>query len=206
MLIASHMDAKSEQLPWILRIKEILEKNGQLSLFINEYPNEPNFIHEKLHQTLVDTFHQNAFATIRKEGSKLRNYALFKTKIGMEKYLVEIKNISVRIQITKFRISDHELMIEVGRHKGLKQHLRLCPFCQTVETKIHFLLDCSIYKHMREPLLNLVHRGNPILRYLSKEDKFSFILVNSHEKFVADFIYKSFELRTFLSMFPKSVA
>ena len=92
-----------------------------LSLFINEYPEAPNFVHKKLFKTLVDEFHQNAFASIGQEGRKLRTYALMKTEIGMEIYLTEIKNITIRTQVTKFRLSDHNLMIEIGRHKGVKR-------------------------------------------------------------------------------------
>ena len=205
MLISSYTDAMMENLPWIIGIKENLEKNGMLSLFINEYPNAPNFIHKKLHHTLVDEFHQNAFATIGHEGSKLRTYALSKTKIGLEKYLIEIKNISVRKQVTKFRISDHNLMIEIGRHKGLKQHMRLCPFCKSIETEIHFLLDCLTYNHMRDTLLKQMNSKNPFFRYLTKENKFSYVLANANNNYVADFIHKSFELRNFLLMFPKRI-
>ena len=63
-----------------------------LNLFINSYKTKHVFINKKLFQTLSDEFHQNAFEDICKEESKLRTYALFKTEIGFEKYLTEIKN------------------------------------------------------------------------------------------------------------------
>ena len=62
-------------------------------------------------------FHQHAFENIHREQSKLRTYALVKTEIGFEKYLSEIKNPFLRIEMTKFRLSNHNLMIEIGRHK-----------------------------------------------------------------------------------------
>jgi hypothetical protein len=58
LLIASYKDAIAEQLPWILGIKQNLEKNGLLSLFVNEYPDKPLFIGKKLYKNLVDQFHQ----------------------------------------------------------------------------------------------------------------------------------------------------
>ena len=120
ILVSSYIDAMGEQLPLISRIRKNLETNGLLSLFTNEYPDKPPFIAKKLHAVLVDQFHQNAIANIKKENSKLRTYALFKSVIGMEEYLTEIKNVSIRIQITKFRISNHKLMIETGRHQDIK--------------------------------------------------------------------------------------
>ena len=87
-------DATTEQLPWIKAIKGHLEKNGLLSLFLNGYPDAPRFIHRKLYKSLVDQFHQNAFENICQEDSKLRTYGKVKTKIGIEKYLLEIKNVA----------------------------------------------------------------------------------------------------------------
>ena len=54
-----------------------------------------------------------------KEQSKLRTYAFLKTEIGFEKYLIEIKNPALRTEITKFRLSNHSLMIETGRYKNI---------------------------------------------------------------------------------------
>ena len=175
-----------------------------LSLFINEYPEAPNFIYRKLFKTLVDEFHQNAFATIGQEGSKLRTYALLKREIGLEKYFTEIKNVSIRTQVTKFRLSDHNLMIEVGRHNGVKAHLRFCPFCKNeVESEMHFLLDCSVYRNVRNGLFNSIEREKPFFRYLQKEEKFSYLLANVYQTQVAEYIYNIFELRNFLTAFPK---
>ena len=45
---------------------------------------------------------------------------------------------------TKFRLSNHNLMIEKGRHRNVDESLRFCPFCpNTVEDEIHFLLQCK---------------------------------------------------------------
>ena len=204
LLIASHTDAMKEQLPWISGIRGILEKNGLLSLFLNEYHEKPDFINKKLHQTLVDGFHQNALESIRQNDSKLRTYALLKTEIGMEKYLVQIKSVAIRIQVTKLRISDHNLMIEVGRHKGIKAHLRFCPFCKNiVETETHFLLNCPIYNHLRPRLLNQLHSENPSFKHFSKADQFVYIAANANHEDIAKFIHNCFELRNFLVTSPK---
>jgi len=103
ILVASHKDAMEENLPWIQGIKGHLQRNGLLSLFLNEYPEAPNFIHKKLYGTMTDQFHQNAFTTIRNPEGKLRTYALVKTGIGMEKYLVEAKCVEMRVKYTKLK-------------------------------------------------------------------------------------------------------
>ena len=129
-----------------------------------------------------------------------------KSEIGTEKYLTEVKNVNITTQVTKFCLSDHKHMIEVGRHKGVKAHLRICPLCNNdVETEIHVLLECPIYKHLRWTLMNTVLREKPSIKFFTKENKFSYILANSQQKEVAEFIYKSLELRNFLVTPPKRV-
>ena len=187
-----------EDLPWISSIRRQLEKNGFLSLFINEYPETPIFIHKKLHERLVDEFHQNAFSTIRNENSKLRTYVLIKSDFGMETYLTEIKNVKLRIKLTKFRLSNHSLMIEKGRYTGLKPEERLCPFCPNlVEDEIHFLLNCHTYKNIREILMEKVHNENFLFQFFSVEQQFRYLLAKFCH-LTADFIYKTLELRDFL--------
>ena len=174
-------------------MKGKLEQNGLLSLFLNEYPHRSLFIHNKLFKNLVDQFHQNALATIGREGSKLRTYSLIKTQIGIESYLTDIKHVTKRIQMTKFRISNHSLMIEVGRYLGIETDLRFCPFCKVhVETEIHFLMDCPIYEYLRKTLFQEITRKTSSFVYFSKQNKFSFLLTRANIWQVSSFILKCF--------------
>ena len=69
-------------------------------------------------------------------------YSLFKTEIGLEKYLVETKNVADRVATTKFRLSNHKLMIEVGRHEDTPRERRFCPFCpHAIENEFHFMFS-----------------------------------------------------------------
>ena len=204
MVMSSYIDAMGEQLPWILGIRKSLETNGLLSLFTNQYPDKPPFIAKKLQTALVDQFHQDAFASIKNENSKLRTYALFKSQIGMEEYLTEIKNVSTRMQITKFRISNHKLMIETGRHLDIKPPLRFCPFCKNVvECEIHFITGCQTYRDLRISLYREMTQLNSSFQYLSRKDKFIFILSHSENPVVASYINKGLELREFLLSNPR---
>ena len=70
----------------------------------------------------------------------MRTYALFKTEIGLEQYLTEIKNVPDRVSVTKFHLSNHHLMIEVGRYNNTPRDQRFCPFCPNiVEDERHFM-------------------------------------------------------------------
>ena len=48
---------------------------------------------------------------------KADTYIQFKGRIKFESYLTDIKNRKQRVTFTKYRLSDHCLMIEKGRHK-----------------------------------------------------------------------------------------
>ena len=206
ILVSSYSDAITEQLPWTEGIRKNLETNGLLSLFTNEYPDKPPFIAKKLHTTLVDQFHQNAIENIKKENSKLRTYALFKSEMGMEEYLTEIRNVSIRTQVTKFRISNHKLMIETGRHQDIKPHLRFCPFCENVvECEIHFITGCHTYRDLRPDLYREMAKLNLSFPYLSRKDQFVFILTHSQHPAVASYIKNGLELRDYLLANPRKL-
>ena len=170
-----------------------------LNFYLNDYTNKPSFIHKKVFQRLSDIFHQNSFVVIKGETSKLRTYATCKKEIGFEIYLSEIRNPSVRIQVSKFRLSNHRLMIEVGRHNGIPKELRFCPFCpQKVENELHFLLECSLYKTQRanliNPLINMTHG----FTYFTESQKLEYLLRNV-ESNISSYIANCFDIRTLLS-------
>ena len=44
--------------------------------------------------------------------------------------------------MSKLRLSDHKLQIEVGRHSKTPNEARICQFCQlNIEKEVHFLLN-----------------------------------------------------------------
>ena len=65
---------------------------------------------------MTDIFIQESFTEMEGERSKLRTYKILKTRVGYEGYLSKLKNIQERTCLTKLRLSNHELMIEKGRH------------------------------------------------------------------------------------------
>ena len=48
--------------------------------------------------------------------SKLSTYKEFKTLLNPENYLQVVNNYIIRRQLTHFRIHNHQLLIEEGRH------------------------------------------------------------------------------------------
>ena len=93
--------------------------------------------------------------------NKLRTYRHFKTKYSYEPYLDIIKSRSVRSTYAKFRLSNHQLMIEKGRYLGLPPENRLCPFgCNKVEDEFHFFAKCSFNSDIRSKFTNEIFDAN----------------------------------------------
>ena len=71
----------------------------------------------------------------------------------MEKYLEIIKNPTHRTITTKFRISNHNLLIEADRYNNpvIPRENRLCPVCTQglVENELHVLFSCPLYQNQR---------------------------------------------------------
>ena len=177
LVYASYKGAKAESLRWHQGIKSCLEKNGMMQYFIENKPPFTFNVCQKIHGRLVDQFHQTAFSQIKLCNSKLRTYGLVKDTIGMEYYLKSIRNTKRRTELTKLRLSNHKLMIEVGRHQNIPKTLRLCPFCpQSVEDEKHFLISCSNYINLRHSLIEECLNLEPTFVHFNEEDKFIFIM------------------------------
>ena len=176
---------------------------GMLSFYVNNYTNKPPFIHKNLFQRLSDAFHQSSFENIKADTSKLRTYAAFKKDIGFEKYLSEIKKVSVRTHMSKFRLSNHRLMIEVGRHNGTPKEERFCHFCPLkIENELHFLFECPIFSNLRARLIDPITNAIPGFTYLSGDSKLQLLLSNIDIN-TCNYVANSMELRDFLVSRPK---
>ncbi|MCG8431127.1 MAG: hypothetical protein MJA29_08130, partial [Candidatus Omnitrophica bacterium] len=131
--------------------------------------------------------------------NKLRTYRDFKTTFNMEKYLLCIRNKSLRECLCKFRISAHDLAIERGRYKNLQVEDRVCSCDNSrVEDELHFLMECPHYTTMREHLFNFIQNRNKNFLDLSPQNKCVWILSNEDEEVcqkLASFIQQSLEKR-----------
>ena len=149
LVISSYENCITNNLSWPAGIKDTFSRIGMLDKFLNK----DDTAYVSSFQRICDIFHQNTFHEIKKESNKLRTYNLLKTQIGYENYLSKIENIQHRIAFTKFRLSNHCLEIEKGRHQRIDKNNRFCPFCpKSREDENHFLLQCEIYKILRETL------------------------------------------------------
>ena len=110
---------------------------------------------------------------------KLRTYKLFKNNLIPEKYCTTYTSRAKRSVFAQFRCGVLPLNIEVGRFRGLPETDRLCIFCNnnSIESEIHFLLECPFYSTIRTSLLNVtsIDLNSPNSENIS-------ILMNNHQR------------------------
>ena len=84
---------------------------------------------------------------------KLEFYSSFKTDHTTSSYLELTRGTAGRraLATVKLRISNHELMIEIGRYNQTTKDNRHCPFCgcNVIEDEVHFLFQCPTYSMIR---------------------------------------------------------
>ena len=85
--------------------------------------------------------------------NKLQCYSTFKNKLKRENYIVS-NPINKRRNLTKLRISAHDLAVETGRYTSPKtpREQRTCILCtkREVEDEFHFLIKCDLYDNERK--------------------------------------------------------
>ena len=184
-------------LQWTDSMKCMLSEIGLMESFTNN----DSDAHLKAFQRFQDIYHQTTLEGIKSVESRLRTYALFKTSPGFEKYLDEISGIKNRTALTKFRISNHRLMIEKGRHSKPKvpKELRFCHFCpNSVEDEKHFLLVCPTYKYIRSDLYSEAKKVFSKITNQPRDYRFLQLMSDVTAPSVSQFISRAMELREFL--------
>ena len=77
------------------------------------------------------------------------NYRIFKEILTFENYLKSDLSSSLCIYLTKFRLCNHKLPIQVGRYKNIVRSQRICDSCNVLGDEYHFLFICPIFNNVR---------------------------------------------------------
>ena len=162
-------------------LKETKQKKQNIKNNINTY--YVNLIENKIN-TLIDK-------------NKIYLYKFIKSAYSMEYYLSH-PNKESRKYLTKFRLSDHDLLIEIGRFKKIPREERTCKTCNKIDDEYHFFFDCCINDIQRKLFLQHFITCDENFNNLKSFEKLNKILNPSTPKdinIVVSFIKQSLELR-----------
>ena len=124
----------------------------------------------------------NLFAEINDTNKypKLRTYKTFKKDMRIEPYLNLGLPKSLYCNIARFRLSSHNLNIDLGRHKRpyVPPEERICDKCnlQLVEDELHYLMICPKWKETRVPLIKVAFEQTNAFTVMSVESQFQELL------------------------------
>ena len=169
--------------------------------YANPYENITDFTREEQRAVTYEIFHNKWKSSIQ-ESSKTDTYQMFKPDMKFEPYLYH-NNRKERVMMTKLRVSDHKLMIEVGRHHRpiLPRPDRKCPMCnEFVEDEVHFLTKCCLYGTRDKYWTDIFDRVPQITTH-SNTDQFIYIMTQEdHEltKITLKMVYEWMCFRKFL--------
>jgi hypothetical protein len=140
--------------------------------------------------------------SLNNDSSKLFLYSKLKSDIKLEEYLKSERNFKNRQLLTKFRLSDHNLEIELGRYKNIPRNQRHCKFCKTLDAEFHFFFDCKVTDNIRPSFIDFMKTkyprfNNHLISELDSLEKLKVILNPDKESLpsVCNFIKRSLEAR-----------
>jgi hypothetical protein len=119
------------------------------------------FLKDKEINGIIDNMKNNYISFWKQQidnSRKLSFYFKFKKQYNQEDYLTFIKDPSQRRMLTKFRISNHKLLIEYGRYQKIPREERHCKTSNTgaVEDEFHFSFEYPSYNNIRNNANNIL--------------------------------------------------
>ena len=146
---------------WALQIKIMLQNLGLGELWTNQ--EHCDIFLPEIKQRILDQYYQSWYSEIN-NSQRLASYSRIKHSFESEPYLDDTSERKYRIALSKFRLSSHNLEIEVGRYNNVPRSDKICRFCQmkVIENELHFLLTCPLYTNLRKKNFNhIIVDGQP---------------------------------------------
>ena len=117
--------------------------------------------------------------------SKMECYLALNREYRLAEYLSTVKDPKLRKALTRYRLSDHSLAIEKGRHRRtpLPREDRLCTHCteNVVETELHFLTTCPLYQDIRDTYFPQFTQTQSEFVNMTNDEKLPFLLGERQE-------------------------
>ncbi len=171
-LLANETSAESHPLNTLAH--QLVHKTQLLT----DYSFTPRTIIKEIDTNLKDT-HDESLQIQFDLQNKLQCYSTLNRTTTFANYLL-IKPFKERQILSKYRLSDHDLEIERGRHRQTwsEREQRICRHCdlQQIEDEKHFLMMCPKYLHVRETFLPRFKALIPSFTELSDSEIIPFLL------------------------------
>ena len=147
------------QYPWINKIKNLLDNNGQSFLFnCTDLPDKKTF--NSFIKDLYSCWEKQSFLDNVQTNSACKVYKQFKMELNFESYW-KILNTREAIPIGRFRCANPK--IPTIRNKFYPNESIYCEYCKnnTLADEYHILLVCPVFEFARAEFLPMYFRNEP---------------------------------------------
>jgi len=184
---------------WASKVKDILYRHGYGYVWEAQGLIEMDTFLNQFYQTMLDSEMQLWSNEVAQQ-SRLSTYIKFKCLFETEVYLSLDLPMWIRRKLSRFRISNHDLEIELGRHNQIPREKRLCKICKdrhldVIESEIHFVLECEAYAQLRLKYIDERFCGQPL------ESNFINLFNSKNEEKISNlafFLHAAFNVREVL--------
>jgi len=171
---------------WVYSVKHCLDIFGFSEVWQNGGVGNEKIFLRVFRQRMIDCYKQDWYSKIV-ESDRYTTYRSFKSLLQPERYLKDITITKFRNVFVKFRLGIVDLKI----NKRYQNVTLTCPFCDTVENELHFLLHCPKYNDLRQKYISRYYTNvhlSPLPFLLQSENTFI-------TRSVAMYIYYALKLR-----------
>ena len=149
---------------WMFNVKNLLDDYGFSYVLDNHENVDLKLFVALFKRTVKDCAIQKLFGDIAKNEILKSLYIHLKPDFGISDYLVRINSFKIRNNISKMRVSSHNLFVETlrrGRNR-IPRNERICYFCGTdIEDEFHFIIVCKKYSDLREQFIPKIYYRKP---------------------------------------------
>ena len=131
---------------WAQGIKKLLDSTGFSEVWATQGTGMGRSFLKQLKTRLQDIYIQEWTSKCR-DSDRCKTYKDFKHTFGREKYIIDIDISKYRQSLARLRVGACDL--NINKKFTSKDPNVNCPFCDTPETEIHFLLNCPAYDDLR---------------------------------------------------------
>lgn len=145
---------------WISHIKQTLNSCNLYQCWLAQRIHVPsiNIFKGVVNKVTCDTYKAEWQESVY-SNQKCYNYRMFKREFCFESYLIRLP-VSLRIVFAKFRLSNHNLPIEKGRHWNIERCERKCTQCNVLGDEFHYLFICPLFSDDRKLFLTKGYQRN----------------------------------------------
>lgn len=193
-LMMRDMELFPRKTNWASLVKNLLMSLGFYDVWLNQGVGNVNVFMNVLKQRLNDNFIQNWHSRLD-ESSRAVFYKSI-ASFRLQPYLEHINVSKFCIALSRLRVSSHRLEIEAGRWvrpNSVPVNDRKCSKCSVLEDEFHFIIECQMFKELRERYIPKYYWHRPSM--------FKFVELITTTKAsllrkLGSYVYQAFKIRT----------